>query len=442
MNEAPPWLWGLLVGLLFCSGFFSSAETAFFSLAPGERSKSPRVLRVMLQKPRRVLVTVLLCNLVVNVLFFAFASRLVPPEDDMDKVLVGLGALFALLLCGEILPKTLALVAPSVVARLTTPGVRVAYLFLFPLARPVLFLLDRVQRYLDRFLRPERGITPDLLAKVMERGAEDGALLESEADLLTEIIELDDIRVREIMKPRVDTLFLDLSGEERDKACKQALKEHQSWLPVVDGDPDHVVGRVAVRDLLRKRERPVRQLVMPVKFVPEVASAMDLLRSLHADRTSEAVVVDEWGGTAGFVTAEDVFEEIVGDLRTENEARVPAVVPLGEGRFRVSGGLPIRDWNEHFGLEVVPRDFETVGGFVTALLGRIPRSGDEVSSGELEMLVHEVRGRRVMTVDIGVRDDGRSQVRSAGEPLRPNRMRELGGNGKSEKAANGGSAKR
>ena len=416
MNEAPPWLWGLLVGLLFLSGFFSSSETAFFSLAGEERARASRPLRAMLRNSRRLLVTVLLCNLVVNVSFFAFAARLVPPDDGMAKILVGLGALMALLVCGEILPKTLALAVPTFVAKLATPGMGVAYLVLYPFARPVLFLLDRVQRSLDRFLRPERGITPDLLAKVMERGAEDGHLLASEADLLTEIIELDDIRVREIMKPRVDTLFLELSGEERDGACRRAVEQHQTWLPVIDGDPDHVVGRVAVRDLLRKRERPVRQLVMPVKFVPEVASAMDLLRSLHEDRTSEAVVVDEWGGTAGFVTAEDVFEEIVGDLRTEDEARVPAVVPLGEGRFRVSGGLPIRDWNEHFGLEVVPRDFETVGGFVTALLGRIPRAGDEVSTGELSMLVHEVRGRRVVTVDIGIQAEERRPGAPGGDP--------------------------
>ena len=424
MSDAPFWLWSLLVGLILASGYFSSSETAFFSLSSEERAKAPRTLRLMVQDPRRLLVTVLLCNLVVNVLFFAFAARLAP-EDELGKILVGLGALVCVLIGGEILPKTLALAAPPFVARLTTPGVALAYLVLFPLARPVLFVLDRVQHSLDRFLRPERGITPDLLAKVLERGAEEGHLLASEADLLSEIIELDDIRVREIMKPRVDTLFLDISGDERDEACRRALQQHQTWLPVVDGDADHVVGRVAVRELLRKRERPVRQLVMPVKFVPEVASAMDLLRSLHEDRTSGAVVVDEWGGTAGFVTAEDVFEEIVGDLRTENEARVPAVVPLGEGRFRVSGGLPIRDWNERFGLEVVPRDFETVGGFVTALLGRIPRTGDVVVSGELEMLVHEVRGRRVMTVDIGVRDDARptSNVPAEGTTRRPRKDR-------------------
>jgi CBS domain containing-hemolysin-like protein len=239
----------------------------------------------------------------------------------------------------------------------------------------------------------------------MERGAKEGALLGVEADLLAEIIELGEIRVREIMTPRVDTLFVDVSGADREGVARAALERRLSWIPVIEGVPDRVLGRVRVLDLFRKGGRTVSQLVMPVKFVPEVASALDLLHALREDRTTEAVVIDEWGGTAGYVTAENVFEELVGELRTEGEERVPAVVPLGEGRYRVAGGLTIRDWNEAFGMNVVPREFETVGGFVTAMLGRIPRAGDGVSIGGLELEVHEVRGRRVTSLDIGVRGD-------------------------------------
>ena len=108
------------------------------------------------------------------------------------------------------------------------------------------------------------------------------------------------------------------------------------------------------------------------------------------------------GDRGGSVTIEDVFEELVGELRTEGERRTPAAVPLGEGRFRVAGGLSIRDWNDSFGTRVVPTEFETVGGFVAALLGRIPRAGDVARYGELSMAVHEVRGRRVVSVDLEV----------------------------------------
>ena len=183
-------------------------------------------------------------------------------------------------------------------------------------------------------------------------------------------------------------------------------------LPVIDGEPDRVLGRVSLRDLLRSPERSIRALVTPVKFVPEVASSLDVLRALREDHASEAVVVDEWGGTAGVVTAEQAFEPILGDLRGEGEERGPQLVPLGGGRFRVPGSLPIREWNQAFGLRVVPREFETVGGFVTALLGRVPRSGDQVRVGELELVVHEVRRRRVVTVDIGVQGQSQAEGRS------------------------------
>ena len=263
-----------------------------------------------------------------------------------------------------------------------------------------------MHRAWSRWVRPEGGITAETLARVLERGAAEGALHESEADLLAGILELEDIRVREIMRPRVDTLFLDVSGDERASVIRAALAGRMNWLPVIDGMPDRVLGCVSLRELVRNPGSAIQSLVMPVKFVPEVASALDLLRSLRVDGTSEAVVVDEYGGTAGVVTAEDVFEQILGDLRVEGEEHAPALVPLGDGRFRVPGDLPIREWNEAFGLDVVPREFETVGGFVTALLGRIPRAGDRVRVGELELVVHEVLRRRVVTVDLGIVPEG------------------------------------
>jgi len=411
VSEIPGTLWTYLGCLLLASGFFSSSETALFSLSRAQRLNASPAVQAILARPRRLLLTILLCNLLVNVTFFAFSSRLLPGDKGRKDFLVGLAALVLVLVFGEILPKTIGLRARSGVARLSSPILLVLSTLMTPLSAPVIRLLDRIHARLSRVLGEERRVTPEILTRVMERGAQDGHLLDTEADLLAEIIELDEIRVREIMTPRVDALFVDVSGNDRDEAIRRALERRQSWLPVIDGNPDKVVGRVRVTELVRHPDWSLRRLVMPVKFVPEVASALDLLRNLRRDRTSEAVVVDEWGGTAGFVEAEDVFEEIVGDLRAEGEERVPAVVPLGEGRFRVAGSLSIRDWNEAFGLSVVPIEFETVGGFVTALLGRIPRTGDRVRSGNLELLVHEVRGRRVLTVEL--------EAKEPGEGLRP-----------------------
>ncbi len=396
------WL-AFLAGLLACSAFFSASEAALFALTPAERKSASRSTVELLSEPRALLATILLANLVVNTLYFAFASRLLPEAQGWHGLALGLGVLIGLLLLGEILPKILALRTRRVMAHLAAPPLRVVVLVLGPLTRPLLFVLEAVHRGFSSWIRPEGGITPEVLARVLERGAAEGALHEREADLLSGVLELEDIRVREIMRPRVDTLFLDVSGEDRERVTRAALAARLSWLPIIDGEPDHVVGRVNLRELVRHPERSIRVLAMPVRFVPEVASALDLLRALRADNASEAVVVDEYGGTAGVVTAEHAFEHVLGDLRVEGEEQAPAVVPLGDGRFRVPGSLPIREWNEAFGLDVVPREFETVGGFVTALLGRIPRAGDQARVGALELEVHEVRRRRVLTVDLGVR---------------------------------------
>ncbi len=402
VSDVSPLVWGTLGGLLLLSCLFSSAETALFSLTPVQRARASETVRRLVNRPRRLLVSILLGNLITNLLFFSVASRLAPEEGGVRGLVVRLGVLMALLVGGEILPKTLGLGARATVAQLTAVPLSLVVGLLGRLATPLVALLEACNRVVTLFAREEIGFHPEVLEHVMERGAREGTLLEKEAEIVVQAVELGQVRVREIMTPRVDALFLDLSGEDRDEVVARALAERQSALPVVDGSPDQVVGRVRVRDLLRHRERPVRALVMPVKFVPEVADAVDLLRSLHDDRTTEAVVVDEWGGTAGFVTAEDVFEALVGDLRTEGEERPRPVVPLGEGRYRVAGSLSIRDWNDAFGLSVVPTEFETVGGFVTALLGRIPRIGDVVSFANLALEVSEVRGRRILTVDIGL----------------------------------------
>lgn len=402
----PELIWGLLGVLILLSGACSASETALFSLSHKDRARAGTLARRLLAEPQGLLASLLLANLVVNLLFFAFAARLAAPDSSMGPWLAGLLALLAILILGEILPKTLALRAPLLVARtLSWP------LALFSFAvRPGRLLLEGTIGLLFRAFgvagRDERAITTEMLSRVLEESADDGLLAASEAEILTEVLELESIRVREIMTPRVDMLAIDLEADNPLEVLPEALARRLSWLSVIEGNRDKIVGRVRLRDLLPEPRRPLTQLVMPVKFVPEVASVMALLSVLREDRTSEAVVIDEWGGTAGVVTLEDVIEEIVGELRVEGEGRERPVVPLGEGRFRVSGSLAVRDWNEQFGLAIVPNEFETVAGLVTALLGRIPRTGDRVRLGSLVGEVHEVRGRRVLTVDMYVAAQG------------------------------------
>lgn len=397
--------WGVLAGLIALSGFFSGSETALFSLSAEDREEAGPRVRFLLSEPREILMSVLLANLVVNLAFFSLTPGFLGRVFELGTLAAGFIALLAILLLGEILPKTLALRGAPFLANLAALPLSLLVVALGPARRVLRSLIDVGLTAFGQSDQQEAGITTEVLAEVLERSSEEGLLAPGEADLLAEIVELGDLRVREIMAPRVDILFIDLEDDESERrdVLRRAARGRLSWLPIVRGGADNVVGQVQLRDLYLSPERPIEQLIMPVKFVPEVARVLGLLNSLREDRVAEAIVVDEWGGTAGIVTLEDFFEELLGDLRVEGEALEKPVVPLGEGRFRVSGGLSIRDWNDHFGVRVVPTEFETVGGYVTALLGRIPRPGDRILlGGSLLCEVREVRGRRIETLDLSV----------------------------------------
>lgn len=398
------WHWFALPAIASGTAFFSAIETALFSLDDADLARAGSHAQRLMRDPARVLITVLFGNLLTNVAFFAVASDLLPREHDYQHW-IGAGiALVAILVFGEILPKSLTLRTPLAFARFGAVPLSV----FTALARPVLgagrAVLAACVRALGNLAREESGLTTEDLAEVLASSAGHGLIEGDEADLLAEVVELEGVRVRELMTPRVDMLAIDVaqSPEEQRAVVDKALAQRLTWLPVVRDTPDDVLGKVRLRDLLGGSARPLRELVQRVEFVPTVASGLDLLRVLRTNKAAEAVVVDEYGGTAGLVTIEDVFEQILGDLRVEDEEEPPLVTALEGGRFRVAGALSIRDWNERFGFTVVPSGFQTLGGFVTALLGRIPRAGDRVRYGALVCRVHEVRGRRVKSVDVSI----------------------------------------
>jgi putative hemolysin len=324
--------------------------------------------------------------------------------EGPSEVAWHVGILAVLVFCGEALPKALALRARVAIARLAALPLEACQLASRPLRVVLERFIEGLYRVIGEPTRAEGRITTENLASALEKSAELGLLHGSEAQLLIGVLELAETRVREIMTPRVDMLFLDKQEQERDAAIEHARERKLPWLIVIDGSVDRVVGRVRLRDLLVDRRRALGPVLQPVRFLPEVASCAAALAFFREQHVAQALVVDEWGGTAGLVTLEDVLEQVVGELLVEGETPEQPVQSLGDGRFRVDGGLSIRDWNELFGRRVVPTEFETVAGFVAALLGRIPRPGDVVRSGPLVFEVHEVAARRILSVDMRVED--------------------------------------
>ncbi len=402
MNVAyePP----VMIALIAASACFSASETALFSLSLTDERRVGAAATKLIERPRALLIAILFGNLVVNTLFFAFAASFLHGREPAEQWLGQVIALLIVVMFGEVVPKTLALRAPLRIARLAAVPMAAFVAAIAPVRKAADTLLELMYRALGPAGREERGVTTEALAHALERSAEQGLLLDSEASILSGIVELEEVRVREIMTPRVDMLFLDVNGEERAAITARGAAAKEPWVIVIDGTPDGIVGRVRVRNLLTQPNGVLREMLEPCVFVPEVASAMHALQTLRESHVAQAVAIDEWGGTAGLVTVESIFEEVVGDLRVEGEHAIKPVVALGDGRFEVDGSISIRDWNEMFGARVVSREFETLGGFVAALLGRLARNGDVVRSGPLVFEVVQVKRRRVIRVIVHVDD--------------------------------------
>lgn len=400
----------LKVVLLCMSALISGSETALLSLDEEQaRRVGPRA-QALLARPQQLLSAVLIANVAVNTLFFAFAARGAEDAVGLDAWIEGLLALALVVVFGEVLPKNLARRSPEPIARIAAPFLSVIAVFTSPLARLLELALVPLYRVLGRFGEREQGLSSSAISDALRQAAEQGHLLGDEARFLTAIVRLEDMRVREVMTPRVDLIVLDVSEEGRADVVRRALDTKTPWVLVVDGRPDAIIGRVRTRNLAVHVARPVREMLEPCVFVPEVAFAVSALRVLREQHVAEGVVIDEWGGTAGLVSVETIFEEVVGDLRVEGEATYQPVVELEDGSFEVDGALSIRDWNERFGQGVVPREFETLSGFVTALLGRLPKVGDSCTSGPLEFRVLRMRRRRIERVGVRALETGEREA--------------------------------
>ena len=230
-------------------------------------------------------------------------------------------------------------------------------------------------------------------------------------EMLRSIIELDYTRVREVMVPRLDMVAIE-AGVSLQEAAATIVEHGHSRIPVYDETIDYVLGILYVRDLLAAiadpdTESTVRSLTRPAFIVPETKRVDELLEEFRERRTQIAIVVDEYGGTEGLVTMEDVLEEIVGEIEDEfSRVREAEIVPDDKGAVVVSAGLSTEDVQDLFGVSIDSDDYDTVGGFVYHRLGRIPHVGDVVENGELCVEVVTVAGRRLRTLKITKQNDG------------------------------------
>jgi len=401
------WKLAPLLMLLAGSAFFSGSETALFNLSRGElyrmrHGAGPgRVVARLMRGPRRTLNTLLLGNMLMNVAYTGIAAVTVldlraAGAAAWAVAVASLAPLLVLILMGEVGPKAVAFALGRRWAMIAAGPVAVLQRIFAPLLWFFeVFLVSPLTRLAAPTPTPKAHITEDELGGLLDLSAKRGVISRDANALLQEILELQDIRVSAIMVPRVDVIAWDIHAP-RSGLLDLFGHTRLRRIPVYDGDLDHVLGVVHAKRVLLNPKTPLRDMLVPVIFLPEAANLERALLQLRMKGRQMAIVVDEYGGTAGLVTMEDLLEEIVGDIPDpDGIERGPAVEPIGEGAYLLDGDLAIHEWTEAFRIDLSDRRISTIGGFVMSLLGRVPAVGDEAAYRNLRFTVVSMRHRRI-----------------------------------------------
>jgi CBS domain containing-hemolysin-like protein len=328
-----------------------------------------------------------------------------------DAALAGLLSLGALtvihIIIGEMIPKGLALQRPEVVARLTNWPMRVVLVTLYPLvavsshvARAVLTLIG-IRR--QENLR-ERSFSPEELRLIVEESQEGGTVKAESGRILQEMFEFGELTASQAMVPRVRVIGLPVGATPGEIRRTVTARRHTRY-PIYDGDLDHIIGMLHVKDLLRRLladEPIVAADVRRIPFVPETTPLDDVLAGMQRAAAHLAVVIDEHGGTAGLISLEDLFEEVVGEL-DEGVPISPPIAAAGDGSVKAAGTVRLDELGQYVGLELRHPDVDSVSGLVLALLDRPPVVGDTVEYQRLLLEVTATRGRGVSEVRARVR---------------------------------------
>jgi CBS domain containing-hemolysin-like protein len=325
-----------------------------------------------------------------------------PPLPAYAAAAVAASVLATLL--SELLPRSAAARDPERFLLAIAPAVR---LFIRSLA-PLDWLVHSVGRRLapgaGTGAAPRAAHSEEEIRILVEGSAEEGVLEEDERDMIHSIFEFTDTVARKVMVPRIDMKCLQ-ANTPIEEALGVILEEGHSRIPCYEETVDSIVGIVHAKDLLQplaegRLSAPLREFMRAPSFVPEGKRLDELLREMRRERQQMAIVVDEYGGTSGLVTLEDILEEIVGEIQDEYDVEEPSLVALDEHTAVVDARMNIDDVNEQLGLDLPTEEFDSVGGFVFGLLGHVPSEGDSVTYDGLAFVVEKVDGNRIEKVRV------------------------------------------
>jgi putative hemolysin len=418
----PSYFLYILPFLLFiiASGFFSGTETAFFSLTQvdltkfrEDNSKQARRVVKLMSDSRRLLITILVGNTVVNICAATIATIFVIKLSNDFQFSETL-ALFIeivvvtliILIFSEVMPKLIAVRNASAFTTRISFLIEIIYIIFYPISTA----LERFTIFSGKLLKVKGEkyfLSEEEIKTLVELGEEQGAIQQEEKEMIDSIFEFGETTVKEIMVPRIDMICLEIKSSI-DDLVKIIRDKGHSRIPIYEGRVDHIKGIVHAKDLIpiseiKDKNSELTDLSRQAYFVPESKKIDDLLREFQQEKSHMAIVVDEYGGTAGLVTLEDIIEEIVGEIQDEYDQEQPLYKTINDETYLVDAKITIEELNEILP-EPLPQeegeDFETLGGLIYHITGNVPNINDRVSFYDYDFVVENIDRQRIKKVKI------------------------------------------
>jgi CBS domain containing-hemolysin-like protein len=399
--------------LLLVAAFAAMAETAVTRTSrvkahhlSQEKRKNAELLLKIVEDPAPFLNIILLITLLSHLFGTAIATAAALERFGPGGQALAAGVMtFLIFVFAEVAPKTFAVQHSERAGLLAARPVFYLGKLLAPVGKLLILIANAAM-----FLLPGRGmpkgpfVTEEEIRHMVDVAEEEEEIEGEERELIHSVFEFGDTVVREVMVPRTDMVATD-AGAPLEHALETIVKVGYSRIPIYEGDTDNIIGVLYAKDLLRqssdqRRGKTVASLGRAPLFVPEQKKVAELLREMQQQRIHMAIVVDEYGGTAGLVTIEDLIEEIVGEIVDEYDQEEPLVEPIDDHTMRVDAKMPIDEVNELLGVELPHDEWDTVGGLVFGLTGRVPAVGELVRFDSIEFRTERVTGRRIQKVVI------------------------------------------
>ncbi len=395
-----------LIIILFCiimSAYFSATETAFSSLnririktmAEKGDKKAALVMRLS-EKYDSMLSTILIGNNIVNIACSSLATVLFLKwlGEDLGPSVSTVVITVVVLIFGEVSPKSIAKESPEKFAMFSAPFLNMLMVVLTPFN----FLFAQWKKLLSKLIKSDedRGITEEEILTIVEEATQEGGIDEQESSLIRSAIEFTELEAVDILTPRIDIEGVELQST-KEEIAEVFTETGYSRLPVYEESMDHIVGIIYHKDFhnyVYHTEKKIEDIIRPVRFITKTKKISDLLKELQQEKLHIAVVLDEFGGTVGIVTLEDILEELVGEIWDEHDEIVQAIVKKTENEYEVLGSTNVAKLFEELDMDEEV-EVITVSGWIMDMLGRVPKKDDQVTYKEMQLTVLEMNGKRV-----------------------------------------------